>query len=172
MDYIECVRFMKKAHQGQYREQGIPYFYHPLAVAELLKEKGFGEVYQITGLFHDLLEDTSATEEDILNMSCKEVLEAVKVLTKRRNLSMEDYMDGIAKNPIAKVVKLADRYHNLVTLRACSKEKIQRKLDETDSYFLELAKGTPFEEDLLDAATLSQRFSNELNHIDVYRRKK
>jgi len=163
---------MQKAHQGQYREEGIPYFYHPLAVAELLKEKGFDEVYQITGLFHDLLEDTIVTEEEILAMSSAEVLEAVKLLTKRKGVSMQDYIAGICKNPIAKMVKLADRCHNLTTLRACSKEKIQRKLDETDYYFLKFAIGTPFEEDLLDAATLSQRFSNELNHIDVYRRKR
>ena len=67
MDFEKAIEFIKQKHNGQKRKQGTPYYTHPVAVAELLKEKGFSLEYQIAGLFHDLLEDTDATIEEIIN---------------------------------------------------------------------------------------------------------
>ena len=66
MNLSGCIEYMKQKHEGQLRKQGTPYFMHPLEVSNILKTKGFDENYQIAGLFHDLLEDTDTTYEEIL----------------------------------------------------------------------------------------------------------
>ncbi len=90
----ECERlklayqYAEEKHRGQYRKGGEPYITHPLAVAKILREKGFGIDYQITALFHDLLEDTDASEEMIEKLGGKNVLKAVKLLTKSDGYNM------------------------------------------------------------------------------------
>lgn len=148
MDIEKCIEFIKIKHAGQKRKQGTPYYTHPLAVSNHLKEKGFGEEYQVTGLFHDLLEDTDCTENEILELSNENVLEAVKLLTKTEGYIMSEYIGNIAKNNMAKMVKLADRIHNLSELKYTSKEFKDTYIKETQEWFIDLAKGTIFENDL------------------------
>ena len=82
--YKAALRFATEKHSGQYRKGGEPYVTHPIAVSEMLKEKGYGIDYLIAGLFHDMLEDTSATEAEIEALGGAKVLEAVKLLTEKR----------------------------------------------------------------------------------------
>lgn len=111
--FKEAYKYAEEKHKGQYRKGGEPYITHPAAVAEILKEKGFDINYQITALFHDLLEDTDASEEEIERIGGKDVLEAVKLLTKSDGYIMSEYVASIKSNPIAFAVKGADRLHNL-----------------------------------------------------------
>ena len=71
MEDSECLQraleFAKEKHKGQKRIGGDDYITHPIAVSEIVKNQGFDENYQIAALFHDLLEDTDATEEEIIN---------------------------------------------------------------------------------------------------------
>ena len=62
----KAIEFASKKHKGQKRIGGDDYITHPIAVYEMVKEKGYGEDYLITALFHDLLEDTDAIESEIL----------------------------------------------------------------------------------------------------------
>lgn len=149
MNIQKCIEFMKIKHEGQKRKQGTPYYTHPLAVCNLLKEKGFGEEYQIVGLFHDLLEDTVCTESEILELSNNDVLKAVKLLTKTEGYVMGEYIGNISKNNIAKMVKLADRIHNLSELKYTSNEFKEKYLKETQDWFIDLARDTIFEKDLM-----------------------
>ena len=73
-----ALEFAKAKHKGQKRIGGDDYITHPIAVCEIVKNQGFDENYQIAALFHDLLEDTDATAEEILTYGSSEVLEAVK----------------------------------------------------------------------------------------------
>ena len=90
-DRVQRARaFASEKHQGQKRIGGDDYITHPIAVCELVKAQGYGEDYQIAALFHDLLEDTDATEEEILKYGNPEILEAVKLLTKVKPLTLTD----------------------------------------------------------------------------------
>ena len=105
MNYKKCLEFTKEKHKGQYRKHGEPYYTHPLNVSNMLKEKDFSLEYQIAGLFHDLIEDTDATYAELLEYSNLEIVEAVRLVTKEPGYDMEDYINRIKKNDIAKHVK-------------------------------------------------------------------
>ena len=89
-------------------------------------------------MFHDLLEDNDATEEEILNLGGKEVLEAVKLLTKTKGFVMDEYISKIKENKIAKEVKIADRLHNLSCANVCSEEFKRRYILESIDYYIDL----------------------------------
>ena len=144
----EYIEYIKKKHDGQTRKQGTPYYLHPLAVCNILKENGFNVEYQIAGLFHDLLEDTVTTYDEIKEISNEEIANAVKLVTKEKGYVMKDYIDRIAKNDMAKMVKLADRLHNISETHLASKDFQSKYIKETNEWYLPLAKGTIFEEKL------------------------
>ncbi|GAB0167699.1 HD domain-containing protein [Lysinibacillus sp. CTST325] len=149
---ISSLLFAKEKHEGQIRIGGKPYISHPVEVASILEEKGFLDAkYVITALFHDLLEDTDASEQEIFFYGGKDVLTAVKILTKSKGYKMELYIQNIRNNPIAKMVKLADRLHNLLCALVANEKFRKRYVKETEEFYLDLAKCTPFEEDILMA---------------------
>lgn len=143
--------FIKEKYAGQTRKQGTPYYEHPILVAEILKEKGFDYDYYVTALFHDLLEDTNATEKEIKNLSNNNILNAVKLLTKEKRYVIENYISNINRNKLAKMVKLSDRLHNLKEGVYADKNWRLKYIKETEKYFLPLAEGTPFEKDINNA---------------------
>lgn len=100
------------------------------------------------GLFHDLLEDTDATYEEIEKLSNARIAEAVKLLTKEPGYIMQNYIERIKNNYIAKMVKLADRIHNLSEAKLASIDFQVKYIKETEEWFIDLAKDTIFENDL------------------------
>ena len=108
-----ALQFAREQHRGQKRIGGEEYITHPIAVCEYVKAQGLGEDYQITALFHDLMEDTDTTEEEILRYGNAEILTAVKLVTKKLGYDMAEYIQAIKGNKIAFAVKSADRLHNL-----------------------------------------------------------
>ncbi len=122
----KALLFATQKHKGQFRRGGEEYITHPVAVFHMLKERGYDEEYLLAALFHDLLEDTDATEEDILRIAGMEVLEAVKLLTKKEGYVMEEYVNAIKENDIAFRVKAYDRLHNLLSA-VVSTEEFRRK---------------------------------------------
>lgn len=138
--YQKALEFATKKHDGQYRKGGEPYITHPVTVAQYVKDKGFGIDYQITALFHDLLEDTDATEEEILELSNSSVLEAVKLLTKQKGYDMAEYVGAIKANPIAKQVKESDRLHNLRSAFCTSTDFKRKYILETVDWYLDFSK--------------------------------
>lgn len=151
MNLEKAVEFMKQKHGNQKRKQGTPYYTHPLAVAELLKSKGFSEEYQLAGLFHDLIEDTNATYEEIIALSNENVAEAVRLVTKTDGYVMDEYIGNIKENDMARMVKTADRIHNLSEAPSANRKFQERYIKETRKWFVDLAKGTVLEEDLNSA---------------------
>jgi len=141
--FEDALRFAANKHEGQERIGGEPYISHPVAVAELLREEGYDEEYQIAGLFHDLLEDTDATCDEIAAYGSPEILEAVKLLTKKKNYDMAEYIAGIKKNKMAFAVKGADRLHNLQSA-FCAGESFRRKyIRESLEWYTDFDKRIP-----------------------------
>ena len=150
MELSDAIEYIKLKHKNQKRKQGTPYYEHPIAVCNLLKEKNFSEEYQIVGLFHDLLEDTNTSYDEILSLTNKKIADAVMLLTKKSGYNMVEYIANIKQNEIARMVKLADRIHNLSETHLTSEEFKNRYIKETEEWFIELSKGTVFENDLKD----------------------
>ena len=141
--YKQALRFASEKHKGQYRIGGDEYITHPIAVAELVRQKGFGIDTRITALFHDLLEDTDATEDEILFYGNEEILEAVKRLTKQKGYVMADYVAAIRQNKMAFAVKGADRLHNLRCALVCDSDFKRRYIFETVDWYLDFAPEIP-----------------------------
>ena len=137
--YKLALEFAKAKHKGQRRIGGDDYITHPIAVSEIVKSQGFDESYQITALFHDLLEDTDTTEEEILKYGSPEILEAVKLLTKKKGYDMAEYINAIKQNPIAFAVKAADRLHNLQCAIVTDEEFKRKYILETIDWYLDFS---------------------------------
>ena len=135
-----AYEFAKEKHKNQKRKGGEDYIVHPVAVARAMKDGGYPLDYQITGYFHDLLEDTDATEEEILALSNERVLTAVKLLTKYKGYNMKDYIAGVKSNDIAFRVKAADRLDNLKSLKSADDAFAKRYIAETEEWFTDFSE--------------------------------
>jgi len=145
--FQDALDFAARKHAGQYRKGGESYITHPIAVAQILREKGYDMTYQICGLFHDLLEDTDATEEEILALGGPVVLETVKLLTKYPGFVMEEYVHNIHAHPIARAVKAADRLHNVQSAITTDETFKRRYILDTKRWYMD------FGEDIVLALT-------------------
>lgn len=134
-----ALEYAKSKHQGQKRIGGDDYITHPVAVCEIVKNQGFDQDCQIAALFHDLLEDTDATEEEILRYGNPEILEAVKLLTKEKGYVMSEYISAIKRNRIAFAVKAADRLHNLQCALVTDEEFKRKYILETVDWYMDFS---------------------------------
>ncbi|MGN0695388.1 MAG: HD domain-containing protein [Oscillospiraceae bacterium] len=141
--YAAAYEYAARKHEGQYRIGGEPYITHPAAVAEILRSKGYDEDHQITALFHDLLEDTDADEREIEAIGGKAVLNAVKLLTKRKGYVMSEYVAGIKSDPMAFAVKGADRLHNLQSAFSADENFRRQYVAETLEWYMDLMPEIP-----------------------------
>lgn len=141
--YQKALAYATRKHDGQLRIGGEPYIMHPIAVAQMMRDSGYGVDYQIAALFHDLLEDTDATQTEIEGFSNKNVYEVVLLLTKRKGCIMKDYIDNICNNPMAKVIKAADRLHNLECALGTDPDFKRRYILETVDWYLDFSPEIP-----------------------------
>lgn len=137
--FKKALDFAEKKHRGQFRIGGLPYITHPVEVANILRKNGYDEEYQIAGLFHDLLEDTDATEQEIREIGGKDVLDAVLLVTKKQGYIMSDYISGIKENPMAFAVKAADRLHNLRSAVVADDDFKRRYILESIDWYLDFS---------------------------------
>ena len=70
--YQKALEYAKKKHEGQFRIGGAPFIVHPIAVAEILRQDGKQVEYRVAAVFHDLLEDTDASEQEIVCLKSSE----------------------------------------------------------------------------------------------------
>ena len=119
----KALKLCFEAHKDQVDKTGLPYVFHPFHLAEQMND----EITTVCALLHDVVEDTEYTFSDLINMGFpNEVIEALKLLTHEEGVPYMDYVKNLSKNPIAKVVKIADLTHNSDTSR----------LDFVDEYAL------------------------------------
>ena len=131
--------YSARVHDGQVRLSGEPYLSHPLEVASILADMNLDVVSVAAGFLHDVIEDTSATEEDIKEMFGQDVLNIVSGVTKLSKLpfrsSQARQAESIRKMILAMandirvvLIKLADRLHNMRTLQFHNNEQKKKKI--------------------------------------------
>ena len=147
----KAYNFAVKAHKSQKRASGDPYSVHPIEVANILTELKLDSATIATGLLHDTIEDTFATYETIKAEFGDEVADLVDGVTKisvfentaGSNSKVENFRKLIlatSKDIRVLLVKIADRLHNMRTIKAITKaEKRQRIAQETMEIYAPLA---------------------------------
>ena len=146
-----AYEFAAKYHQEQFRKSGVPYIQHPLSVAYQLADFKFDTATFIAALLHDVIEDTKATPELVSEKFGREVLKLVLGVTKLSRIQLgekaEEYTIenlrrmflAMAKDIRVVIIKLADRYHNLKTLKYLDSDKKIQKARETMEIYAPLA---------------------------------
>jgi len=147
----KAYEFALKAHKTQKRDEGVPYIIHPVAVADILTDLKLDSATIATGLLHDTIEDTHATYKTIKEEFGQEVADLVEGVTKisefenqaKDNSKAENLRKLIlatSKDIRVLLVKIADRLHNMRTIKFVKDESKQiRKATETMEIYAPLA---------------------------------
>ncbi|MFI6807412.1 GTP pyrophosphokinase [Streptomyces luteogriseus] len=135
-------------HRGQKRKSGDPYITHPLAVTTILAELGMDSATLMAGLLHDTVEDTEYGLDDLrrdfgdvvtLLVDGVTKLDKVKFGEAAQAETVRKMVVAMAKDPRVLVIKLADRLHNMRTMRYLKREKQEKKARETLEIYAPLA---------------------------------
>lgn len=143
--------YAMKMHGSQLRASGDPYFAHPIQVAGILTDYRLDTATIVTALLHDVVEDTSATRDDIAAMFGEEVAVLVEGVTKLSRLELQaehtrqaenlrKFILAISRDVRVLLVKLADRLHNMRTLHFVKPEKRERISRETLEVYAPLGR--------------------------------
>jgi len=145
----KAYNFAKKAHEGQLRKSGEPYFLHVANTAKNLADLGMSAVVISAGLLHDVLEDANITEEELTKEFGEEIVGLVEGVTKlgtvkykgiERNVeNLRKFFISVAKDLRVLIIKLADRLHNIETLEYVRPDKQKRIALETLEIYAPLA---------------------------------
>lgn len=146
----EAYDFAEHAHSGQLRKSGEPYILHPLAVADILIGMNMDTTSIIAALLHDVVEDTTVSldvVEQQFGHTCAMLvdgltkLERIKFKTKeeQQNENYRKMFVAMAQDIRVILIKLADRLHNMRTLKFQSEESQRRIADETLEIFCPIA---------------------------------
>ena len=159
---MKAFRFANRAHWEQKRLSGEPYIVHPLAVSQTLAEQGLDRDAIVAGLLHDVVEDTRFGTDSVKRRFGPDVKNLVEAVTKislvkkqsRNSIDPDDYsmlkrqeaaenirlmLLATAKDIRVILIKLADKLHNMKTLKYQKPEKIERIAEETLNIYAPIA---------------------------------
>ncbi|MCR6513395.1 bifunctional (p)ppGpp synthetase/guanosine-3',5'-bis(diphosphate) 3'-pyrophosphohydrolase [Clostridium sp. LY3-2] len=179
---IELVKkayyFAEEAHREQKRISGEPYIQHPVDVACILAELGMDTSTIAAGLLHDVIEDTDCSYEEMAKIFNEEIANLVDGVTKLGKIEYktreEQQADNVRKMLLAMakdirviIIKLADRLHNMRTLKYMSKEKQKIKAKEVLDIYAPLAHRLGMSKIKWELEDLSFRYLHEEEYYDL-----
>ncbi|MDO5518841.1 MAG: bifunctional (p)ppGpp synthetase/guanosine-3',5'-bis(diphosphate) 3'-pyrophosphohydrolase, partial [Clostridium sp.] len=185
LDMVErAYQLAKKAHEAQFRKSGEPYIIHPLEVACNLADLELDMESIVAGLLHDVVEDTDYTLEDIERLFNKEVALLVDGVTKlgkiqyssqnrqlqKEEIQAENYRKmflAMAQDIRVVLIKLADRLHNMQTLKYMSPQKQKEIAEETLSIYAPIANRLGICKIKADLEDLSLRYIEPEVYYDL-----
>jgi len=147
---LRAWNYGERMHDGQFRHSGEPYFSHPVAVATLLTEMRLDDATIVTALLHDTIEDTKSTYAEVESLFGHDVAELVDGVTKLTNLQLSSseakqaenfrkLLMAMSRDMRVILVKLADRLHNMRTIKSMRPDKQAQKARETMDIYAPLA---------------------------------
>ncbi|MCT4543744.1 MAG: bifunctional (p)ppGpp synthetase/guanosine-3',5'-bis(diphosphate) 3'-pyrophosphohydrolase [Vallitalea sp.] len=175
----KAYKLAKMAHENQVRKSGEPYIVHPLAVAHLLAELELDKESIMAGILHDVVEDTEYTIEYITKEFSKEVallvdgvtkLEKIPYSTDKEEIQAENYRKmflAMSKDIRVILIKLADRLHNMRTLKYKSEFKQKKIAKETLDIYAPLAHRLGISKFKIELEDLSFRYLQPDAYYDL-----
>jgi len=147
---MKAYEFAKSNHGDQLRKSGEPYMIHPVNVAGILSDLGLDDETICAALLHDVVEDTSVTHDDLVKEFGLSIAEMVAGVTKLGTLryttieeqQVENYRKmflAMGKDIRVILIKLADRLHNMRTLKYLSRDRQIANAKETQDLYAPLA---------------------------------
>ncbi|WP_297433434.1 RelA/SpoT family protein [Sulfurimonas sp.] len=185
----KALSFSKESHKCQVRKSGEPYVVHPILVAAIVVSITSDESMAISALLHDVVEDTDVSIEEIAEHFGKDVAHLVAGLTKIDSLRDNELVPSSSnerlilsaltfrkmllasiKDVRVLVVKLCDRFHNMLTLDALKPDKQKRISEETLVVYAPIAHrlGISFLKNILEDLSFGYLFPKEKQKIDTY----
>ncbi|MBR6942117.1 MAG: HD domain-containing protein, partial [Fibrobacter sp.] len=145
----KAIAFIADAHDGQYRKSGMPYTEHPYEVAKILADLKQDQATVLAGLLHDVVEDTPHTLNEISELFGEDTAFMVDAVTKitavqeasktaQKASTYRKLITAMAKDPRVIMIKIADRIHNMRTMRYMKPEKRKAIAQETLDIYVPL----------------------------------
>ena len=169
----------RNAHKDQKRKSGEPYIIHPLCVAIILADLELDKETIVAGILHDVVEDTVMTDEEIRKEFSDDVAQLVDGVTKLTQLSydadkVEVQAENLRKMFLAMtkdirviLIKLADRLHNMRTLKYMTPEKQREKAKETQEIYAPLAQRLGISKIKIELDDLSLKYLEPKAYYDL-----